>query len=35
MQDNPMRTESAKKIWEQKKLLTNEFVNQYEMDLEG
>lgn len=33
MQDNPMRTAEAKKIWDEKKLLTEAFVASYREDL--
>lgn len=34
MQDNPMRTEKAKEIWEEKRKLTEAFVNSYRRDLQ-
>ena len=33
MQVNPMRTEKAKEIWEEKRKLTEAFVNAYRKDL--
>ena len=35
MQENPMRTEKAKRIWEEKKELTNKFVESLSIDLYG
>ena len=35
MQENPMRTERARRIWEEKKALTNQFVESLEIDLYG
>lgn len=35
MQDNPMRTEKAKEIWEEKRKLTEAFVKSYRKDLQG
>lgn len=35
MQDNPMRTDLAKQIWEEKKELTNKFVESLSIDLYG
>ena len=35
MQNNPMRTEKARRIWEEKKALTNQFVESLTMDLYG
>lgn len=34
MQENPMRTDKAREIWEQKRKLTEEFVNSYRTDLQ-
>lgn len=33
MQEKPMRTAMAKKIWEKKLKLTNEFYNAYKEDI--
>lgn len=35
MQENPMRTEKARRIWEEKKELTNQFVKSLTVDLYG
>lgn len=35
MQNNPMRTEKARRIWEEKKELTNRFVESLSVDLYG
>lgn len=35
MQNNPMRTEKARRIWEEKKELTNRFVESLTVDLYG
>ena len=35
MQENPMRTEKAKRIWEEKKELTDKFVESLSIDLYG
>ena len=35
MQENPMRTEKARRIWEEKKELTNKFVESLTVDLYG
>lgn len=35
MQENPMRTEKARRIWEEKKELTNRFVESLSLDLYG
>lgn len=35
MQENPMRTEKAKEIWEEKRKLTEAFVKSYRKDLQG
>ena len=35
MQNNPMRTEKARRIWEEKKELTNRFVESLAVDLYG
>lgn len=35
MQVNPMRTEKARRIWEEKKELTNRFVESLTVDLYG
>lgn len=35
MQENPMRTERARRIWEEKKELTNRFVESLTVDLYG
>ena len=35
MQVNPMRTEKARRIWEEKKELTNRFVESLSVDLYG
>lgn len=35
MQNNPMRTEKARRIWEKKKELTNRFVESLTVDLYG
>ncbi len=35
MQKNPMRTEKARRIWEEKKELTNQFVESLTVDLYG
>lgn len=34
IEQNPMRTAPAKKIWEEKRSLTREFIRQYERDIE-
>ena len=34
MQDNPMRTEEAKRIWDEKKKITETFVQSYREDLQ-
>lgn len=34
MQDNPMRTEKAKEIWEEKRKLTEAFADSYRRDLQ-
>lgn len=35
MQENPMRTETARRIWEEKKTLVNQFVDSLTIDLYG
>jgi len=35
MQENPMRTEKARRIWEEKKELTDRFVESLKVDLYG
>ncbi|MBQ9768189.1 MAG: HD domain-containing protein [Lachnospiraceae bacterium] len=35
MQENPMRTEAARRIWEEKKTLVNQFVDSLTVDLYG
>ena len=35
MQENPMRTDKAREIWEEKRKLTEVFVGEYRRDLEG